>query len=254
MDTLNTVAFFKSHYNFPSKTNFAKPTVFPLDTFAHANDTKKMKLANRFTLARVMLAPVFFLVYFIPLWFPYELLVRISGFALIPLLAITELTDFFDGHVARKQNAVSDLGKLFDPFADVMLHLTVFTCFLFSFHHDIGRYIHPAIFILIVYREFSQNFLRMIAAKQGVAIAARKGGKLKTVFYVLTAFVCLIPDCATRIFIGFHERVPAFISAIVTDPAFWKRTSLIFFLISLALSYISFADYLFHFKKFFKED
>ena len=50
----------------------------------------------------------------------------------------------------------------------------------------------------LLYREFSQNFLRMVSAKQGVAIAARKGGKFKTVFYVASCFVALAVEGFTR--------------------------------------------------------
>ena len=87
-----------------------------------------MKTSNKFTFSRLVFAPVFFLIYNIPLWTGNDLLAKISAFIMIPLLAVFELTDYFDGHYARKNGEVSDFGKLFDPFADVMLNLTVFAC------------------------------------------------------------------------------------------------------------------------------
>ena len=144
-----------------------------------------MRISNKFTLSRIILAPIIFIIYNIPVWFGLEngSPAAIASICIaIPLLAFAELTDYFDGHYARKLNDVSDFGKMFDPFADVFLHLSMFTCFVFS------GYMPVVCYVLILYREFSQNFLRMVAAKQGTAIAARKGGKIKTVFYVASCF------------------------------------------------------------------
>lgn len=154
-----------------------------------------MRLSNKFTLTRIILAPVIFIIYNLPKWLEWEstsLPSVIAICAAIPILAFAELTDYFDGHYARKNNEVSDFGKMFDPFADVFLHLSMFTCFVFDGYMPIICY------VLIFYREFSQNFLRMVAAKSGTAIAARKGGKVKTVFYVATCFVVLIQELIIR--------------------------------------------------------
>lgn len=150
-----------------------------------------MRTADKFTLVRIILAPVFFILYFIPEWFGVGQ--AISVFIMVPLLAFAEFTDFLDGYFARKNNAVSDFGKLFDPFADVFLHLTTFFCFVLS------GYLPPIVFLLIFYREVTMNFIRLIAAKQGVAIAARRGGKLKTVLYVVTGFYYLVLESIGRL-------------------------------------------------------
>jgi CDP-diacylglycerol--glycerol-3-phosphate 3-phosphatidyltransferase len=211
-----------------------------------------MKTANAFTLTRVVLAPVFFIVYFVPVW--TGRLAGASAYILIPLLVFMEFTDFLDGYFARRQHEVSDFGKLFDPFADVIVHLTTFTCFMTSYGPDINRYLPPAIFMLIIYREFTMNFLRMVAAKKGTAIAARKGGKLKTVFYVATGFVCLIPECAVRLYYAESENAGEFITGIVRNYPMWKNAALIMFIASLVLCYVSFIDYLVHFKSLFRDE
>ena len=82
-----------------------------------------MKLSNKFTLARAIFAPIFFLIFNIPTWLNSDVLSKISAFIMIPLLAVFELTDYWDGHYARKNGEVSDFGKIFDPFADVILNL-----------------------------------------------------------------------------------------------------------------------------------
>ena len=80
-----------------------------------------MTLANKFTLSRIILAPLFFIIYFAPSWFGFPSFVSVC--ILIPLLVYTEFTDFLDGHFARKMKEVSDFGKIFDPFADILLHM-----------------------------------------------------------------------------------------------------------------------------------
>lgn len=193
-----------------------------------------MKLSNKFTLMRVCFAPFFFFLYFIPIWTNSALLGRISAFLLIPLLALFELTDYFDGHYARKSGEVSDFGKLFDPFADVMLNLTVFMCVQWSMA---GRsYMPPVIFLLILYRELGMSFLRMIAMKNGTAIAARKGGKVKTVFYIASGFYALVLESAFRLDV-----------AIAVNSALLRGIALGMFVSCLVLSYVSFIDYFMRF-------
>lgn len=214
-----------------------------LDVSYFMQHTSLMKTANVFTLTRIVLSPLFFVLYFIPIWTGKG--AAVSAFVLIPLLAFMEFTDFLDGLFARKNGEVSDFGKLFDPFADVIVHLTTFACFLSSYSQTIGHYVPTVIYLFIVYREVTMNFLRMIAARKGVAIAARKGGKLKTVFYVATGFVCLVLECSARFL---AERPDAVIAkAIFEEHAMWQNASFVMFCISLALCYISFADYLIHF-------
>ena len=200
-----------------------------------------MKTSNKFTLTRIILAPVFFILFFLPEWLHLpagSAGAVLSVCILIPLLAFAEFTDFLDGHFARKHNEVSDFGKMFDPFADVFLHLSIFTCFVFA------GYMPPVFYILILYREFSQNFLRMVAAKQGTAIAARKGGKLKTVMYVAACFVSLAQVALVRSNLAELWQL--------NMDAFYKA-GLCLYALCVVLSYISFIDYLRHFGKVLRD-
>jgi CDP-diacylglycerol--glycerol-3-phosphate 3-phosphatidyltransferase len=175
--------------------------------------------------------------YFVPIWFGK--FNELSMIIAIPLLAFMEFTDYLDGHYARKHNEVSDFGKLFDPFADVMVHLSTFVCFLFSVT---GKgYMSPLILVLILYREMSMTFIRMIATKKGIAIAARKGGKFKTVMYVVAGFYALFLETLVR----FNVQLECF------DVLRIVCTCL--FVICLICSYASFIDYIKHFGKVFKE-
>ena len=200
-----------------------------------------MKTSNRFTFTRIILAPVLFFIYFIPEWLKVPdgtVFAILSVCIMIPLLGFAEFTDFLDGFFARKYKEVSDFGKMFDPFADVFLHLSMFTCFVFA------GYMPPVLYILILYREFSQNFLRMVAANRGTAIAARKGGKLKTVMYVVACFVSLFQETLLRTGLAavFGLNMNVLYVAGVTV-----------YVVCVILSYVSFLDYLIHFGSVLKE-
>ena len=198
-----------------------------------------MKLSNKFTLTRVIFAPIFFLLYFIPIW--TGKFAALSMYIAIPFLAFAEFTDYLDGHYARKHNVVSDFGKMFDPFADVVLHLTSFICFVKSYNPAVS-YMPLAVLMLIFIREFSQNFLRMVSAKKGVAIAARKGGKFKTVMYIVAEFYAVFLELLVR-----TDHVPGCFGGL-------KTASLVLFIICVICSYASFADYLIHFGKILKDE
>ena len=200
-----------------------------------------MRIADKFTLSRIVLAPVVFLLYFIPKWTglnPSWFLV-----AIIPVLGFAEFTDFLDGFFARKKQEVSDFGKLFDPFADVILNLTVFFFALTFLNTELYRYMTLPILVLILYREFSMTFLRMVSISKGVAIAARKGGKFKTVFYIASGFFMLACESALRL--GFD--LTSYFGII-------KIISTVLFSICLVLSYISFIDYIVHFAAVLKKE
>lgn len=187
-----------------------------------------MSVADFFSALRIFLAPVFFIVFFIPQWF------GIGGvqtaWILFPLFVFMEFTDFLDGYYARKFKTVSDFGKLFDPFADVLANLTV----LFSF--VLSGYLPALLFIVILYREMGIMFVRMLASRKGVAIGARKGGKLKTVLYIVAAGFSLLLECATRL--GFS----------LGDLTSMARTiNLGLYIIAVTVSVLSFIDYLVHF-------
>ena len=203
-----------------------------------------MKLANKFTFVRIVIAPIFLLLYYIPIW--TGLFPRLSMCIAIPLLIFGEFTDFLDGYYARKLNDVSDFGKLFDPFADVFLHLSSFVCYMSSYgvlvtgsdgNPVCSGYLIPALFILVMWREFGQNFLRMVAAKQGIAIGARKGGKVKTVVYIISSFYALFLETLVRF--GAVPECFGILKMILTG----------LFVICIILSYASFIDYLIHFGK-----
>lgn len=193
-----------------------------------------MKLADFFTTIRIVLAPLFFILFFFPEWSGYG--TRLSVFILIPLFIFMEFTDFLDGYYARKQKLVSDFGKLFDPFADVLANLTVLFCFV------LAGYFSAVLFLVILYREMGIMFVRMLASRKGVAIGARKGGKLKTVLYITAAGFSLAIESAVRLGIDTGNLM---------QPALAVNFAL--YVLAVVVSVVSFLDYLVHFSSLLRD-
>lgn len=187
-----------------------------------------MKLSDFYTTVRIVLAPLFFILFFLPRWIGFG--DAVSVFILIPLFVFMEFTDFLDGYYARKHKVVSDFGKLFDPFADVLANLTVMFAFVVS------GYLPAFLFLVIIYREMGMQFVRMLASREGVAIGARKGGKAKTVLYIVAAGFSLAIECLIRL--GFD------ISSIGAQ---LKIANLALYGLAVFASIASFTDYLVHF-------
>ncbi|WP_455382276.1 CDP-diacylglycerol--glycerol-3-phosphate 3-phosphatidyltransferase [Salinispira pacifica] len=183
-----------------------------------------MNIANTLTTSRLVLAPFFFLFYYLPIW--TGLLPRVFVVLLWLVFAAIEITDVLDGRYARSRNQVTDLGKLLDPFADIMSRLTYFVCFA-------GSGLLPIwMFVLIMYREFSVSFLRMLFLKFGVALAARRGGKTKAMAYSVSG--------GAGLFILTMQRFDFLRQA---QPAF-HIVALVIFGVAVLFALISMGDYL----------
>ncbi len=192
-----------------------------------------MTKADKFTAVRLVFAPFLFLLYMIPVW--TGKCAALTAVIMLPLLIFAEITDYLDGHYARKENQVSDFGKMFDPFADVMLHLTAFICYAIS------GYMPVFLLVLIFYREFCMLFIRLIAVSKGTHIAARKGGKAKTVIYVVGIIYCLLLESVQRFGLDLSEYM-----------IYAKWVAYCLFGIGTIASYLSFIDYLKNFGKLLK--
>jgi len=137
---------------------------------------------------RIILIPVFITLFFVP--FPWHMLAATLVFCL------ASLTDFLDGHIARKYNLVTNFGKFLDPIADKMLVACalIAVCVTAPVVEFVTVfYILTAVFtMLILSRELMVSGFRIIAADKRVVLAADMTGKVKTVFQML-ALILLLP-------------------------------------------------------------
>lgn len=139
---------------------------------------KNMNIPNQLTVLRVLLIPLFLVFLFIS-----------NGiFRFLPLIIFigAAATDAIDGHIARRDNLITDFGKFMDPLADKLLTAAAFIAFV-----EIG-YLSSWIVILIISREFLISGFRTLAASKGVTIAANKWGKVKTIFQMVLIVIILM--------------------------------------------------------------
>ncbi len=130
-----------------------------------------MNLPNKLTLARCLLAPLFLVALLVD--FPFHYAVALVIFI------VASLTDMWDGNIARSRGLITNLGKFLDPLADKMLTTAAFLGFM-AVMPQYGVSLCWAL-MLILSREFMVTSVRLLAAKDGVVVAASMAGKLKTV-------------------------------------------------------------------------
>lgn len=128
-----------------------------------------MNTPNKLTVGRMIMVP--FLVAFMLTGWGGEA----NRYICLAIFAVASITDWFDGYLARKHNLVTNFGKFMDPLADKLLVCSVLICFIQSGQLDAW------IVIVIIAREFIISGFRLIAAENGVVIAANYWGKFKTV-------------------------------------------------------------------------
>ena len=138
-----------------------------------------MNLPNKLTIFRVILIP-FFLVFLLVPGIPA------GNWIALGIFIAASLTDLLDGKIARKYNLVTNFGKFMDPLADKLLVSSAMIAFV-----ELGR-IPCWIVIVIIAREFIISGFRLIAADNGIVIAASYWGKFKTVFQMLMIIVLIL--------------------------------------------------------------
>lgn len=186
--------------------------------------------ANVVTIIRILLVPVFVAAmlapwpYWIPdwdeaaLWKPW-----ISAF----LFALLSCTDAVDGHLARSRGEVTNFGKFVDPLADKILVAAALLTL-------VELQILPSwVALVILTREFIVSGIRMVAAAQGIVIAASWYGKAKTVFQIIAILLFIIKD--STLLLSLHETL---------EPTLYI-VSWVVMSIALILTVLSMLDYFF---------
>ena len=139
-----------------------------------------MNLPNKLTILRVLMIP-FFVVF---------MLTNIGGFAskyiALAIFVVASATDALDGHIARKNNLVTNFGKFMDPLADKLLVCSAMICMI-----ETGQ-LPSWVVIIIIAREFIISGFRLVASDSGVVIAASYWGKIKTVVQMLMIILLIL--------------------------------------------------------------
>ena len=138
-----------------------------------------MNLPNKLTIVRVCLIPFFVAALLFDHGNNYTMRIVANV-----LFIIASFTDVFDGKIARKYNMVTNFGKFMDPLADKLLVCSALICLI-----ELGQ-LAAWVVIVIISREFIISGFRLVAADNGVVIAASYWGKFKTTFQMV--MICLM--------------------------------------------------------------
>ncbi|GIO96158.1 CDP-diacylglycerol--glycerol-3-phosphate 3-phosphatidyltransferase [Paenibacillus lautus] len=153
-----------------------------------------MNLANRITIARMLLIPLFILFFAeYPLWLTENSnffgFIHVYGtYMALGVFLLASATDKLDGYIARKYNQITNLGKLLDPLADKLLISVALIMMVQS------GMVATWIAVVIIAREFVITGLRMVASEQGIALSADSLGKLKMVLQVIAIAAVLLDN------------------------------------------------------------
>lgn len=143
-----------------------------------------MTLASKITLVRVFLIPVVMVFMYLSGGNPNGWL-----WGALAVFILASVSDYLDGHIARKYNQVTDFGKFLDPLADKLLVIAVMTVFC-----QWGQMPAWALMIVLT-REFAVTGLRLVVVGKGNVIAAGWSGKVKTVSTMIgLCFMLAFPD------------------------------------------------------------
>jgi len=138
-----------------------------------------LNTANKLTMLRVLLIPVFLVLLYLD--FPY------NHYYALAVFILASITDGLDGFIARKHNQITDFGKFMDPLADKILTFAAMIWFV-----EAG--LMPAWLVLIVIvREFFVTGIRLVAAAKDRVIDASMSGKIKTVVTMACIIVMFLP-------------------------------------------------------------
>lgn len=169
-----------------------------------------MNPSHWLTLLRIVLSPAFPILYLERERLGISLLAL--PYILLVLLLICEISDFLDGMLARRRNEVTDLGKVLDPMADSITHISLFLTFTQGF------VALPLILVFVfLYRDLFITTLRTLCALRGVALAARFSGKMKAALQGIVSFLILflmIPYTHGVISLELFQQISLFLTAV----------------------------------------
>lgn len=175
---------------------------------------KPLSIASQLTMTRIVLTPFFLWVFFYDSDLNYtNNHIVFKVLALIMVLGFM-LTDYLDGHLARKWGEVSTLGKYLDPFSDKISNMTIFLCFIATGYAPVWMV------ALIYFREASVETLRTLAAAENLIMPARRSGKWKTALQGIGIVVILVgaldPVQQIEGFKATWEVLPTIVMGVIT--------------------------------------
>lgn len=170
----------------------------------------KLNTPNKLTIARMVITPLFLAVILLES-LPHRFL-----WALV-IFSVASITDALDGRLARKNNQITNFGKLLDPIADKVLTTSALLAFMKFGLCNIW------IVMIVLTREFAIASIRMIAASNGTVIPANIWGKIKTVsqmtFTILIMLLCEVYYILEKSYMNFFSKMPSL--SVISNSLLW---------------------------------
>src|SRR5574337_1302487 len=176
---------------------------------------ESLNLPNFLTLVRILLIPVFIVLFVNP--------TPDQSLAAAIIFTVAAVTDMLDGYIARRTGQVTKLGKLLDPIADKLLVLSALILLM-----NVDR-VSALVAILIIAREVAVTGIRAIAASEGLIMSAEVTGKYKMALQVIAIVLLILEGTVVEVIGNLH------LAGIVT------------LYLSLILGYVSGAQYVWNF-------
>lgn len=173
-----------------------------------------LNLPNKITIFRILLIPLFIILLLYKIDGNISILggreITYNTFLAALLFIFASITDFIDGHIARKYNLITNMGKFLDPLADKLL---VGSAFIVMIELNL---ISSWMVVCVIAREFSVTGLRMLAIEKGEVIAAGLLGKLKTISQLIAISLILLGNPIFNIYSISIDVIILWISIILT--------------------------------------
>ena len=154
-----------------------------------------MNIANKITISRIFMSIIILVLLLFPWhqagveWPIYEIngniIVELKYLIAGGLFILASLTDFIDGHIARKYNMVTDFGKMIDAIADKILIDAVLVLLA-----TIG-FIHPVIAVVVIVRDIIVDSIKRYAARKGVVLGSIMMARVKTILFMVSISMIL---------------------------------------------------------------
>lgn len=192
-----------------------------------------MNLPNFVTIMRIILLPPA-----IYCFFENNVILNIISLVLVIMM---ELTDLFDGYLARKLNRVSNVGKILDPFADHIYRLSFFLFFL------IKGIIPLWMFLICFYRDSLVLNLRIFASSENKTfVAARKSGKIKAIVQsIVIMSVILIVIISYKVRIIYQAEIYYILMFICTSVTLWSAFDYFFGIVNIKVRFFNYIYFIF---------
>ncbi|MGF7057104.1 CDP-diacylglycerol--glycerol-3-phosphate 3-phosphatidyltransferase [Brassicibacter mesophilus] len=161
-----------------------------------------MNLANKLTLGRIFLVPIF--MFFLLVKIPY------GEYIAAGIFILAALTDSLDGYIARSRNQITKFGKFMDPLADKLLVSAALISLV-----EMDK-LSAWVVVVIVAREFAITGLRVLAASEGITIAANWWGKIKTITQIVAIVALLLNNYPFSLINFPFDRISVALAVIFT--------------------------------------